>query len=185
MSVYFIRSGDRIKIGYSNDVQRRVQAVRGSLHTDSEYLGYMAGDRKVEGHLHRRFAASREFGEWFKVSDELLEVVELLANTGYPSDESITGPERLQAQEERYAEEASYFIRQCIQFISALDDPFAALADTCGIAASRLRAIYDGQVCPITAGEYVVLHMAAEIDALPRSEEPEAETKTADLFPEE
>lgn len=52
--VYFIRFSDRIKIGTTSNMDRRL----GELPID-EILGIFPGDRRTEQTLHRRFAAHR------------------------------------------------------------------------------------------------------------------------------
>jgi hypothetical protein len=58
--VYFIRFGDRIKIGTSQDFYTRLNSI-----PHDEILAVLPGDREVEQQLHRRFAEHRIKGEWF------------------------------------------------------------------------------------------------------------------------
>lgn len=158
MSVYFIREGDLIKIGFSSNVRSRVMAIINGLRGKGELLGYMPGDRSVEKHFHQMFAADREYGEWFCVSDKLLTVIETMT-TKEPQPDTLKASDRLQMQEERYAEEGAYFIRTFLDGITPGADVWPKLEASTSIPGDRLRLIYDGQVCPITAGEYVVLRM--------------------------
>jgi hypothetical protein len=158
VSVYFIREGGFIKIGYSNDVRSRVAAIINGLRGQGELLGAMPGGRDVEKHLHRVFAVDREYGEWFRVTDKLLAFIETTCVAELPAEERKPS-DRLQLQEERYAEEAAYFIRTALEGIALHNDTFTALERSTSIPAERLKLIYDGAICPITAGEYVVLRM--------------------------
>lgn len=68
--VYFIRFRDAIKIGVSHDVPRRLK----ELPWD-EVLAVVPGSHWLERDWHRRFAGQRINGEWFKVTDGLLEAI--------------------------------------------------------------------------------------------------------------
>lgn len=70
--VYFARLGDLIKIGRSRDPVARAEQLNATL------LALMPGGRKLESTLHRKFAAHRESGEWFRVQPELLAFIEEL-----------------------------------------------------------------------------------------------------------
>lgn len=168
MSVYFVANDDLVKIGFSADVKRRTDAVCTQFGPKTEYLGFMPGDRTVERHLHQRFEHLHEWGEWFRQSDDLSDFIVTVARSGYPSEEPFSAADRLQAQEERYAEEAAFFIQTYTEctFKNLSDherqDAFTLLANTLSIPVGRLRAIHEGAVCPVTAGEYVMLRMTAE-----------------------
>lgn len=158
MSVYFIREGGFIKIGFSNDVRTRVAAIINGLRGKGDLLGFMPGGRDVEKHLHRVFDADHEYGEWFRVTAKLVSFIETACTEEPPRDERLPS-DRLQLQEERYAEEAAYFIRNGLADVAKSGATFTSLERSTAIPAERLRAIYDGLICPITAGEYVVLRM--------------------------
>jgi hypothetical protein len=68
--VYFIRFGDRVKIGTSGDVKRRLQG----LPLD-EVIGTIPGDATLEREWHARWASIRITGEWFHATDELLAAI--------------------------------------------------------------------------------------------------------------
>lgn len=159
MSVYFIREADLIKIGYSNDVDARASAIIRGLNGRGELLGSVPGDRSVEAYYHSLFAEDREFGEWFRVSDRLLNFIRTIgASTEQRERRPMKPSERLLLQEERYAEEAAYYIRHFFKNISVADgQAFRRLAQSTSISSGRLEAIYNGDAGPVTAGEYVVL----------------------------
>jgi len=67
--VYFIRNGDRVKIGYTTHLAARLMAL--SLRRDSVVL-ILDGDRRLEAALHTRFASQRiPRTEWFKWDEEI------------------------------------------------------------------------------------------------------------------
>jgi hypothetical protein len=80
--VYFLRVGERIKIGYSVDVKRRMRAYPPGC----ELLAVEPGDRELETQRHRQFAGSRTDGrEWFRPTPDILDLVgEIVATYGEP-----------------------------------------------------------------------------------------------------
>jgi hypothetical protein len=67
--VYFIRNGDRVKIGLTQNLRKRVGAL--CLRFEDVVL-MVHGDRRHEQHLHERFADYRITGsEWFTFAGEL------------------------------------------------------------------------------------------------------------------
>jgi len=85
--VYFVRTGDLIKIGYSTQPYQRLRAYP----PNAEVLGVFPGTKKLEADLHGRFRfALRKGREWFRVADEILEYVnEMVAHYG-PPDKALT-----------------------------------------------------------------------------------------------
>jgi hypothetical protein len=74
--VYFIRGGDRIKIGMSGNARQRFDALRTSSPVELEFLGLVAGAYVEERTLHQRFAEFRTHGEWFKAAPAILAFIE-------------------------------------------------------------------------------------------------------------
>jgi hypothetical protein len=70
-SVYFVRLGDRVKIGFSAHLRKRMEVI-----PHEEFLGQIPGTMRDEKNLHRRFAHLRTTGEWFKADNELLTFIE-------------------------------------------------------------------------------------------------------------
>lgn len=68
--VYFLRFGDRVKIGYTGNLAQRLRAL-----PHDELLGTIPGDESTEWDLHERFAHLRIKGEWFRAEPELLEFI--------------------------------------------------------------------------------------------------------------
>jgi hypothetical protein len=72
--VYYVRFGDRIKIGTSANPRSRFA----QLHVD-ELLAFERGTRLLEQRRHAQFAAHRLGGEWFAPHDALAEHIAALA----------------------------------------------------------------------------------------------------------
>lgn len=84
MSIYVLRYGALLKIGYSSDLARRVDNIIASIPGEVTFVGHMPGDRDVEAHLHDRFADARFSGEWFQSTPELEAFCSMLLCTVFP-----------------------------------------------------------------------------------------------------
>jgi hypothetical protein len=74
--VYFIQSGEFIKIGISMWIPRRMRGLRHANPHQLECIHSIESrtrleSRTIERELHRRFAAHRQTGEWFRDCDEI------------------------------------------------------------------------------------------------------------------
>ena len=54
--VYFLKAGERVKIGFSTSAPKRLDALR-AMAAESEVLGVIDGDIGLEAALHRRLRA--------------------------------------------------------------------------------------------------------------------------------
>lgn len=70
--VYFIRSGELVKIGTSTNVHARIAALRNMSSLPLELLAVAAGSYDEETAVHERFRHLRQHGEWFTATPELL-----------------------------------------------------------------------------------------------------------------
>lgn len=68
--VYFIRFNDRIKIGYSTNVKRRLESL-----PHHEVLAVIPGTTEEERRCHAAFAHLRDIGEWFRIGQDLLDFI--------------------------------------------------------------------------------------------------------------
>jgi hypothetical protein len=73
--VYILRCGDYIKIGYSLNFVRRLEALRSTSPHDVLVIATMGGGKSLELQLHKQFAAYRHHHEWFRNEGELAEYV--------------------------------------------------------------------------------------------------------------
>jgi hypothetical protein len=93
-TIYAIRSGDAVKIGISWDPKDRLSGLQtGSPHS-LELLG--TADRvspKLEKLIHIRLEAHRLKGEWFRITPEVQQVVDLIvAGDGVALRHFVTSP---------------------------------------------------------------------------------------------
>lgn len=86
--VYFVRSGEYIKIGKAIQPAERVKSLRmgGVLAPDGmdfarvELLAFEPGGYDHESKLHRRFDKLRATGEWFRAEGDLLDYISRIPN---------------------------------------------------------------------------------------------------------
>lgn len=84
--VYFLRQigTDRIKIGYSCNMNGRISALNTSMPEKLELLATVSGARDAEARLHKRFARYRIKGEWYRLEGKLAEYVAKLPKPKKP-----------------------------------------------------------------------------------------------------
>lgn len=80
--VYYLQVGERVKVGFSTDVRRRMR----QYPPGCRLLAIEPGDYELEKARHRQFAGSRTEGrEWFRPTTDLLEhAASLVAAHGLP-----------------------------------------------------------------------------------------------------
>lgn len=71
--VYYARLGNRLKIGYTHNVRKRMAQLM-----PEELMATERGGEAVEAERHRQFGHLRTHGEWFRYEDELVDHVEEL-----------------------------------------------------------------------------------------------------------
>jgi hypothetical protein len=76
--IYFIGNREQkvVKIGFSNDVTKRIKALQTSSPYELEVFKVMEGNTANEQYFHILFKAERLKGEWFKLTDELFKYIE-------------------------------------------------------------------------------------------------------------
>lgn len=75
-TVYFVRYQDRIKIGFTTNLDQRVKEI-----PCDEVLATIPGSYRVEARLHCQFTHLHLNGEWFSMGDDLMEYIEGLKKT--------------------------------------------------------------------------------------------------------
>lgn len=71
--VYFAYSPDakKVKIGYSNSPESRIQSLQTGSPVPLKIIGTIAGGQDVEKKLHEMFSRDHSHGEWFHMSEEI------------------------------------------------------------------------------------------------------------------
>jgi len=73
--IYFIRSGNFVKVGLSAQPWKRLSDLQTAHHEQLEMLAIMPGDRSAEQDLHRRFSEYRHNREWFRNGEPLMTLI--------------------------------------------------------------------------------------------------------------
>lgn len=159
MSVYFLRSRDLIKIGFSDNVAARVAAQITSNPFGCAFIGYMPGGREVERHLHQKFAEHRAHGEWFRENEGLTRFIAEMAFSDMPDARELTPREALEIEEGRQVETIANCLVAICSGLSGEGDrrKLELAAEAIGIAFPRLWQLYEGTAQYATAGELVTL----------------------------
>lgn len=74
--IYYIAccATERLKIGYTRgEPEVRLKQLQTGSAADLRLMAYHAGSIEDEKFLHSKFASQRRRGEWFEMSEELLE----------------------------------------------------------------------------------------------------------------
>lgn len=74
-TVYFVRKGGYIKIGFTRNLTERLRSL-GCKPTD--VVATMPGRFCDEANLHARFAHLRDHGEWFRIDPDLVSLIAAL-----------------------------------------------------------------------------------------------------------
>jgi hypothetical protein len=91
-SVYFVKpigSAGPIKIGFSNDVDKRMMTLTRWSPVDLEVIALLPGDTVLERRLHRHFLDTHWRNEWFHWSRPLADLI--AAVSGGSFDETTIG----------------------------------------------------------------------------------------------
>jgi len=75
--VYFIGGEGRVKIGFANNVAKRLKALRTSCPFELRLLASFPGKMKREREFHERFSSLRMSGEWFRLEGALAEFLKV------------------------------------------------------------------------------------------------------------
>jgi DNA-binding XRE family transcriptional regulator len=76
--VYFIKQNDYIKIGYTNNFNKRLNQLQVSSPVKLEVLGIIKGTKDDESNYHKMFSKYHSNGEWFNCNEELISYIDKL-----------------------------------------------------------------------------------------------------------
>ena len=108
--IYFIKHGRRIKIGVSDDVERRLKDIGLHLATKPVLLGFVQGTYPFEKFIHEQVAPHRLTGEWFADCADVRAIMgKVLAgdDLGFKSPtkkENLASPPEIKRTEEEWIE---------------------------------------------------------------------------------
>ncbi len=82
--IYFVRAGENVKIGFTQNVDQRVAQLQTFFPFQLEITLVLPGSLLTERQLHHRFRASRVTGEWFRHGPEIDAFVQAKRTTSEP-----------------------------------------------------------------------------------------------------
>jgi hypothetical protein len=89
MYVYFVRTGDAIKIGIATDINKRIVSIQvGNPHKIELLHTINTSDdeaRKIESHIHELFKKTHLNGEWFHANQFMSDFIDHIKENGYGS----------------------------------------------------------------------------------------------------
>lgn len=74
--IYFVKSDDKVKIGYTDNPQQRIQSIQTSSPHELSVLLLVEGDYEKERELHKKFKIHACKGEWFFMCDDIVSFIE-------------------------------------------------------------------------------------------------------------
>jgi hypothetical protein len=80
--IYFIQRGAALKVGWARNPNKRLNELQVGSPWRLSLIGVVPGSQEDEKKLHRRFAAARISGEWFRRRDIIGEVRRLISELG-------------------------------------------------------------------------------------------------------
>src|SRR5262249_28266675 len=84
--VYFVETGDFIKIGHTKNWRVRLTSLQTSSPTKLTILHLEPGDVSQEKALHRKFRHLHNHGEWFRKGADLIAYIDRLKETRQGAD---------------------------------------------------------------------------------------------------
>lgn len=83
-SVYFVLGvgTEKVKIGYSQNVNARLDALQTGSPVKLLIIGSFPGTVEDEGKLHKHLEKYRSHGEWFYMVDEIIDIIETINKKG-------------------------------------------------------------------------------------------------------
>jgi len=81
--VYFVACADRIKIGYSTDIMKRMRSFATASALKFDFICDVPGTKAFEKAIHQKMNAHRIHGEWFADCPELRDLIAAVKQDGY------------------------------------------------------------------------------------------------------
>lgn len=144
--LYFIESENRIKIGISTNVERRLRDIGLHLAVPPTLIGFIEGGYALEKHVHGILAEHRLNGEWFSASSQVRSVIARLMSGGAAA---VKFTPREPQQRKAFVPHVNTPAEQMLMFkrMSALiwpDDPIGGFAEMAEVDQAQANAWLDG-----------------------------------------
>lgn len=164
-TVYFLSRPDGLlKIGYSSSFERRFGELQKS-HEGLTVVRLLNGDRRREKQIHHICRAHHEYGEWFRDSAELRDIIQELED-GFVHEVADEPSDAIWKEFEAGMTEivslaADKLIALCFGTRSdTLDGTTKYIEDTYGIAAWRVRRLHRREISNPSAALYEAIRYA-------------------------
>lgn len=147
--VYAIECAGRIKLGFSEDPERRFNKVASDAPFPCELLAFWPGSKADEMDVQDKFRAVRVHGEWFAATTELLDFVRSVGAKAQKRQKGTTicGIELARGQQIRLAKHLGLYPSTVSQWQSVPAEHVRAVAEFTGIEPAKLRPdLYAGMV---------------------------------------
>ena len=73
---FYAEEVDRIKIGATGNIAKRLKGISGQSACEVRLLGYVHSNQHSEYEVHQMFDQYKHHGEWFEASPEIWEYIE-------------------------------------------------------------------------------------------------------------
>ena len=90
--VYFLRVGDRVKIGFSTRPLSRIDTLVTAVPDQVDAFVFIRGNERTERALHAEFAEHHTSGEWFRFNPALARLMAQAAAYGTIVDRTLVPP---------------------------------------------------------------------------------------------
>jgi hypothetical protein len=84
--LYFIKVGDKVKVGTSSDVNKRMKQIQTGNPDKVEKLAEFEGFAEKESGIHKELSDIHVRGEWFKFGDKIKWVIDTLTQRKHEFD---------------------------------------------------------------------------------------------------
>lgn len=74
-AIYFIASGEFVKIGTSRNLRRRLYTIRVATPERARLIGVMPGGPREEKDVHWRLRAHRHRAEWYRMHEDITQLI--------------------------------------------------------------------------------------------------------------
>ena len=88
-TVYLIQCQDLVKIGTTGNLNRRMEELQKELPSPAKLLAAGPGGLTFERRLHSRYAAWRKHGEWFQLTENQIQELIPVVQSGMPKVQCV------------------------------------------------------------------------------------------------
>jgi hypothetical protein len=159
--IYFLRSGDRVKIGVTISLGRRIKALESASGASIDLIGSIPGTKDCERELHEQFAEYRIKGEWFSATEELLTGVDQILKAAASLDDFVIEAGPLARQESKRVDHCIFWLTRLLHIEQCRGNrttaAFTVISKRSGISHGTLWGLKYRRPAFVSAGTYFAL----------------------------